>query len=267
MSVGSSQITRRRAAAPACSQRRPAAACAGAPTIARSLALTIACSLALTGAGCSAAGIQHRVGRGENLYRIGKAYGVDYRELARVNGIRAPYRIEAGAKLFVPGATRRLPVTVITPRSTSSARPAPVAAAGGGKGPRPFSWPVSGRVTSRFGKRSRGYHDGIDISARRGASIVAAGDGKVIFSDRLSGYGNVVIIEHASGYTTVYAHNDRNLVRKGARTRRGQKIATVGSTGREPGALLHFEVRKNNVARNPLYYLPRDSTAASGATG
>lgn len=102
-----------------------------------------------------------------------------------------------------------------------------------------------------------GYHDGIDISANRGASVVAARDGKVIFSDRLSGYGNVVIIEHASDYTTVYAHNQENLVRTGAMIRRGQKIATVGSSGEHDDPLLHFEIRKNNVARNPLFYLPR----------
>lgn len=102
-----------------------------------------------------------------------------------------------------------------------------------------------------------GYHDGIDIAANRGASVFAARDGKVIFSDRLSGYGNVVIIEHASDYTTVYAHNQENLVRTGAMIRRGQKIATVGSSGEHDDPLLHFEIRKNNVARNPLFYLPR----------
>jgi len=223
--------------------------------------LAIGCLLAAIAAGlaaCSTGGVHHRVGRGENLYRIGKAYGVDYRELARVNGIRAPYRISAGARVFVPGATKRLPVTVITPRSATAARPAPrPAGASGSSAGRSFSWPVRGRVMSSFGKRSRGYHDGIDIAAPRGSSVVAARDGKVIYSDHLSGYGNVVILEHASGYTTVYAHNARNLVRKGSRAKRGQKIATVGNTGKAEDPLLHFEIRKNNVARNPLYYLPR----------
>ena len=175
-----------------------------------------------------------------------------------MNGIRAPYRISAGSDVFVPGATKRLPVTIITPRSATAARPAATATGGRGSAvAKSFSWPVRGRVMSTFGKRSRGYHDGIDIVAPRGSSVVAARDGKVIFSDHLSGYGNVVILEHASGYTTVYAHNDRNLVRKGHRTKRGQRIATVGKTGKAEDPLLHFEIRKNNVARNPLYYLPR----------
>lgn len=223
--------------------------------------LAIGCLLAAIAVGvpaCSTGGIHHRVGRGENLYRIGKAYGVDYRELARVNGIRPPYRISTGSDVFVPGATKRLPVTVITPRSATAERPAETGTGGKSSAEvRSFTWPVSGRVMSSFGKRSRGYHDGIDIAAPRGSSVVAASDGKVIFSDHLSGYGNVVILEHASGYTTVYAHNDRNLVRKGTRTKRGQRIATVGKTGKAEDPLLHFEIRKNNVARNPLYYLPR----------
>ena len=88
-------------------------------------------------------------------------------------------------------------------------------------------------------------------------AVTAAADGKVIFSDRLSSYGNVIIVEHSGGFTTVYAHNERNLVRKGARIRRGEKIATLGASGRARTPHLHFEVRKDNVARNPLYYLPR----------
>ena len=202
---------------------------------------------------CSTGGVYHRVGRGENLYRIGKAYGVDYREIARANRIRPPYEISTGSRLYIPGATRQVPVEKVASRSASGRRQSmpPV-------GSKPFSWPVTtGRVTSSFGKRARGHHDGIDIAAPRGSSVIAARDGKVIYSDHLSGYGNVVILEHASGYTTVYAHNDRNLVRKGTRARRGQKIATVGSTGKAATPLLHFEIRKNNVARNPLYYLPR----------
>ena len=229
----------------------------GAAATARRFAIgCLLAAIAVCASACSTGGVHHRVGRGENLYRIGKAYGVDYRELARVNGIRPPYSISAGSDVFVPGATRRLPGTVITPRSATAARPAP-RRTGATSSIKAFSWPVRGRIKSSFGKRSRGYHDGIDIAAPRGSNVVAARDGKVIYSDHLSGYGNVVILEHASGYTTVYAHNDRNLVRKGTRARRGQRIATVGSTGKAEDTLLHFEVRKNNVARNPLYYLPR----------
>lgn len=120
-----------------------------------------------------------------------------------------------------------------------------------------FSWPVRGRLLEPFSGTSSAPHDGIDIATTHGASITAAADGKVIFSDRLSSYGNVIIVEHSGGFTTVYAHNERNLVRKGSRIRRGERIATLGASGRARSPHLHFEVRKDNVARNPLYYLPR----------
>lgn len=216
-------------------------------------------------AGGCATGIDHRVRPGENLYRIGKAYGEDYKMLARVNRIYPPYTVKTGDVLFIPGATRQLPVGVITPKSTSTAPPSrpaaapPVAvgASSAAKSGYGFSWPMRGRLTSRFGGRGSDVHDGIDIAANRGTAIAAARDGKVIFSDRLSGYGNVIILEHSGGFTSVYAHNDRNYARKGQRIARGQKIASVGSTGRATGPHLHFEIRKDNVARNPLYYLPK----------
>jgi lipoprotein NlpD len=209
-------------------------------------------------AGC-ATGITHTVAPGENLYRIGKAYGVRYEKLARVNRLYPPYRLAVGERLFIPNAERRLPVNVITPRATSSARPAPtvgpVSVSGSGRDG--FSWPARGRVVTNFGKQVRGHHDGIDISAKRGSAVMAARAGRVIFSDRLTGYGNVIILEHAGGYATVYAHNERNLARKGENIRQGERIATVGGARERDGSHLHFEIRKNNVARNPLYYLPR----------
>ena len=223
----------------------------------------VVCAVLPFAAGC-ATGIDHRVRPGENLYRIGKAYGEDYTMLARVNRIYPPYTLKTGDVLFIPGATRQLPVGVITPKSANSAppkRPAPAVAVGSSgssaKSGYGFSWPLRGRMTARFGGRGSDIHDGIDIAANRGTSIAAARDGKVIYSDRLSGYGNVIILEHSGGFTSVYAHNDRNYARKGQRIQRGQKIAAVGSTGRATGPHLHFEIRKDNVARNPLYYLPK----------
>ena len=120
-----------------------------------------------------------------------------------------------------------------------------------------FSWPVRGKLIQPFSGTSSAPHDGIDIATTPGTAITAAADGKVIFSDRLSSYGNVIIVEHSGGFTTVYAHNERNLVRKGARIRRGERLATLGASGRARTPHLHFEVRKDNIARNPLYYLPR----------
>ena len=95
----------------------------------RILLLPVAVSLALAACGPRVnrreGGITHVVGRGENLYRIGKAYGVDYRELAAKNDIAEPSRIEVGLKIFIPGATRRLPVEIIAPVSVSDRRRIP----------------------------------------------------------------------------------------------------------------------------------------------
>ena len=226
-------------------------------------------SATLFGSGCASAGLYHDVRPGESLYRIGKAYGVPYRDVARVNSIGPPYTIRVGSKLFIPGADRPLPVTVITPRATAAPRPksTPTAKpANAGASPR-FLWPARGKIPSHFGRRGRSHHDGLDITAPRGTAVMAAREGKVIFSDRLSGYGNVIIVEHGGGFASVYAHNDRNFVRTGARISAGQKIATVGATGRTSGPHLHFEIRKDNVARDPLWYLPSAVTASLGADG
>ncbi|MFQ5802610.1 MAG: M23 family metallopeptidase [Candidatus Methylomirabilales bacterium] len=199
-------------------------------------------------------GIHHVVKSGENLFRIGKAYDVNYQELARINKIADLHRIRAGQRIFIPGATRRLPVEIITPSKVTVKRP--ITPKPRGKGREGFIWPVRGDITSKFGRRSRTFHDGIDIAAPQGAPIRAIQKGKVMYSDRLRGYGNILIIRHLNGFVSVYAHNRRNIVREGQRVAQGEVIAEVGSTGRVTGPHLHFEVRKNNVARDPLYYLP-----------
>jgi len=208
-----------------------------------------------TVAGCARpAGMRHEVAAGENLYRIGKAYGVSHRELARVNGIRNPDRIEVGQVILIPHAERRLPVRVITPARARADRPStPELPAG----PAPFLWPLQGGViSSDFGPRGASHHDGIDIAAVVGAPVRAARAGTVLYSDTLRGYGNVLILEHDAGYATVYAHNRANLARVGDVVRQGDTIASVGATGKASGPNLHFEIRKDNVARNPRFYLP-----------
>lgn len=199
-------------------------------------------------------GVYHVVRRGENLYRIGKAYGVSHTELARANAIEDPSRVEIGQRIFVPGGKRALPVNVITPERAAT-EPPPVSDFP--QGTSVFIWPLaSGTLTSTFGPRGRSFHDGIDIGAPPGTVVRAARDGDVIYSDTLRGYGNVVIVRHAGGYATVYAHNDENLVDAGSKVRQGQPVAKVGRSGRTSGPNLHFEIRKDNVARNPIYFLP-----------
>ena len=201
-------------------------------------------------------GIYHVVKNEENLFRIGKAYGVNYQELARINRIGDPHRIRSRQRIFIPGASRQLPVEIITPSSVTLRRPTKPKPRGRGR--EGFVWPVRGKITSRFGPRGKNriFHDGVDISASTGTPIRAIQRGVVMYSDRLRGYGNLVIIRHSKRFVSVYAHNRRNLVREGKRVAQGEVIGEVGSTGRVSGSHLHLEIRKGNVAQDPLYYLP-----------
>jgi len=199
--------------------------------------------------------IYHVVKPGENLFRIGKAYDISYDELARANGIRDAAQIRVGQRILIPGANRRLPVGIIAPTEPADGTPsAPLPAETAGD---PILWPVQGAINSGFGARGASVHDGIDIAAPEGTPIHSVERGEVIYSDQLRGYGNIVIIRHAGGLVSVYAHNQINLVREGNRVERGDVIAKVGSTGRVTGPHLHFEIRKNNTAQDPLRYLPQ----------
>ena len=199
-------------------------------------------------------GVYHVVRRGENLYRIGKAYGVSHNELARANAIADASRLDVGQRLFIPGGKRALPVTLITPERAATEPPQ---ATDFPQGTGIFIWPLaSGTLTSHFGPRGRSFHDGIDIGAPSGTVVRAARDGDVIYSDTLRGYGNVVIVQHPGGYATVYAHNERNLVVAGVKVSQGQPVAKVGRSGRTSGPNVHFEIRKDHIARNPVYFLP-----------
>jgi murein DD-endopeptidase MepM/ murein hydrolase activator NlpD len=126
---------------------------------------------------------------------------------------------------------------------------------------RPSDWPLSGRLSSRFGIRRspfgnfREFHDGIDIASHRGAIITAAGAGRVVFRGWKAGYGLTVIIEHGHGYTTLYGHNSSVLVKAGQTVKKGAPIARVGSTGRSTGPHLHFTVFRNGKPVDPLKIL------------
>lgn len=209
-------------------------------------------------------GFYHIVKAGENLFRIGKAYDVRFEELARLNGIPDPSQIRIGQRIFVPGATRQLPVETMTPveipLTARQGAPTQETPADG------RIWPVMGVINSPFGSRGQGFHDGIDIAAPEGTPIHAIEGGEVVYSDQLRGYGNIVIIRHGDGMISVYAHNQVNLVREGQPVERGEVIAKVGSTGRVTGPHLHFEIRKHNVAQDPLRYLPQLCCLDASAT-
>ena len=134
--------------------------------------------------------------------------------------------------------TKKLPA--ISPRSSSK-----------------FSWPVRGKILSHFGAKSGGlFNDGINIGASRGTMVRAAENGVVAYAgNEVKGMGNLVIIQHSGGWMTVYAHMDSLAVRRGVRVKVGQKIGTVGATGKVTQPQLHFEIRKGTKAYNPSSYL------------
>jgi lipoprotein NlpD len=121
-------------------------------------------------------------------------------------------------------------------------------------------------VTQRFNQDGGRRHDGIDIAAPKGAIIRAAADGEVIFSDwGPGGYGRIVIVQHSPHLVTVYAHNDRNLVKRRHRVKRGQAIATVGRSGRASGYHLHFEIRFKTEPKPPFVYLHQQQQTSAQA--
>ena len=118
-----------------------------------------------------------------------------------------------------------------------------------------FIWPVDGVVVSGFGMRWGRMHEGIDIAASSGTPIRAAASGTVIHAGWLGGYGNLVVIDHGNGLATAYAHASSILVGVGQQVAQGETVSLVGSTGHSSGPHLHFEVRINGVAVDPLLYL------------
>lgn len=122
-----------------------------------------------------------------------------------------------------------------------------------------FRMPTHGTLTSKFGYRyifgKTSFHGGIDLANRVGTDIVASDGGIVTYSGWMSGYGNLLIIDHQNGYKTYYGHCSKLLVSEGAKVHKGQHIAEMGSTGRSTGSHLHFEIRYKGERKNPLNYL------------
>ncbi|MBU0723457.1 MAG: LysM peptidoglycan-binding domain-containing M23 family metallopeptidase [Alphaproteobacteria bacterium] len=127
-----------------------------------------------------------------------------------------------------------------------------------------FLMPVNGRVISGFGPKGGGLHnDGLNIAAPRGTPVLAAENGIVVYAgSELRGFGNLLLVNHADGWMTAYAHNEALLVKRGDIVRRGQAIARVGSTGSVDTPQLHFEVRRNSRPVDPQPHVRRSGQAA-----
>ena len=122
-----------------------------------------------------------------------------------------------------------------------------------------FRWPAEGRVISTFGQRSAtGVNDGIDISMPVGTSVKASQSGTVIYAgSELEDFGNLILVSHADGWVSAYAHASANLVRRGQQVKRGQVIGRSGRSGNAKVPKLHFELRKDSNPVNPMQHLAR----------
>lgn len=139
------------------------------------------------------------------------------------------------------------------PKSAAVTTGNPAATAAGGASKGPWIWPADGKVIATFSESSKG----IDIAGKAGDPVIAAGDGRVVYSGTgLRGYGNLVIIKHNAAYLSAYAHNRNILVKEGQSVTQGQKIAEMGNTDADQ-IKLHFEVRRQGKPVDPLQYLPR----------
>ena len=131
-----------------------------------------------------------------------------------------------------------------------------------------FLWPTQGRLLATYGPKKGGLHnDGINIGAPRGTPVRAAENGVVVYSgNELRGFGNLILVKHAGGWVTAYAHTEQAMVRRGQQVKRGQVIAKVGSTGNVSKPQLHFEIRKGSRAVDPRRYLAPKSADAGVVT-
>ncbi len=166
-----------------------------------------------------------------------------------------------------PAAVPPTEKTAAPPAEEQTAALPPPPAAAPREGSRSFLWPVRGRIIASYGNGEGGTHnDGINIAAAEGTPVLAADAGIVAYAgNELRGYGNLVLIKHADGWMTAYAHNAALLVKRGEKVRRGQTIARVGATGAVGEPQLHFEIRHGTRALDPGDYLPQNAaTAARG---
>jgi murein DD-endopeptidase MepM/ murein hydrolase activator NlpD len=235
----------------------------------------------------------HVVNPGEGLLSIAHRNHVSLSELARINGLDPHAKLKVGTKLTVPGArsaavpapaapavaaaqpvqtlappaTRMAALSSIPPQTARLAQattkvdepsveaPGKVSDATGALPT--FRWPVRGKVITSYGAKTNGKaNDGINLAVPEGTPVKAAEDGVVAYSgNELKGYGNLVLIRHANGYVTAYAHASELLVKRGDTIKRGQVIAKSGQSGEVGSPQLHFEIRKGSNPVDPLQFL------------
>ena len=207
----------------------------------------------------------HVVGKGETLFSIAWAYGLDYRELARANGIDQSYVIHPGQVLKLTEST----APASTPKPVASTKTNGQSKAINNANPTPvkpviknisdskitWQWPASGKIIQAFSE-SGSVNKGIDIAGNLGDAVSASASGRVVYAGSgLLGYGQLIIIKHNDQFLSAYAHNRVLLVKEGDAVKAGQKIAEIGASGADK-VKLHFEIRRDGKPVDPEDYLP-----------
>jgi murein DD-endopeptidase MepM/ murein hydrolase activator NlpD len=234
----------------------------------------------------------HFVNRGDTLLGIARHNHLPVAVLAKANGLEPNAALKIGMKINVPGVRgaaasaqataasaavavapavaaapaakmaaaeptqkARLAQATATPEEAAAETPTKVAEATGALPT--FRWPVRGRVITTYGAKTNGkQNDGINVAVPEGTPVKAAEDGVVAYSgNELKGYGNLILVRHANGYVTAYAHASELMVKRGDAIKRGQIIAKSGQSGEVGSPQLHFEIRKGSAPVDPLQFL------------
>lgn len=229
------------------------------------------------------AGGTYVVKPGDSLYGIARRNGVDVESLKRANNITDANHLSVGQVLQLPGSgsvvsaapkptplpppskpIEPVPLDQLPPAGSPPAAQPPATASVPAVTAPPataraadanivnWNWPAQGAISQQFNNSSKG----IDIAGKPGDPVLAAADGKVMYSGNgVRGLGNLVIINHSNGFITAYAHNQELLVKTGQEVKRGAKIATIGQSD-TTSPILHFEIRRQGTPVDPLQYLP-----------
>ena len=231
--------------------------------LATSLVLSLlpaACGLFAKPARPEPLGQWYVVQQGDTLPDIASRAGVPAEDLLEVNGFKSAAEVVPGKMIFVlygPGRPVDAGPLLESPATTAAVAASPASEPAHRSAAR-FRWPVDApRVTSLFGSRWGRPHEGIDLQAAIGTPVYAADEGEVVYAgNTVRGYGNMVVLRHADALMTVYAHNSVLLVKVGQHVSSGQRIALSGQSGHATGPHVHFEVRRDQVPRDPLQFLP-----------
>ena len=204
-------------------------------------------------------GVMHTVKNGETLSKIAKLYGADPDEIQSSNNMKSANSLSIGQTLLVPGGERQATIPTRRVASVSSLfTPGQTKPSGSSeRNTLGMIWPTDLRkINTYFGQYYiYGRHWGLDIDCNNANTNYAALDGIVTRSGWSGAFGNLVEIDHGNGIVTLYGHNAKLYVKSGQAVSQGDPIALCGTTGRSTGTHLHFEVRVNGSAVNPLDYI------------